>query len=62
METVIDGETGIFFTPQTPEALNTAIEKFEQIHWDKEKIRARGMEFSKEKFQEKINNFIQKHG
>jgi glycosyltransferase involved in cell wall biosynthesis len=60
-ESVVDGETGIFFSPQTPEALNEAIEKFETMDWDKERIRARGMEFSKEKFQNTINNFIQQH-
>ena len=60
-ESVIDGETGIFFTPQNPEALNTAIEKFETLEWDREKIQKRGMEFSKEKFQEKISQFIESH-
>lgn len=60
-ESVIDGETGIFFTLQTPEALNTAIEKFETMKWDREKIRKRGMEFSKEKFQENIHNFVKRH-
>jgi len=60
-ESVVDGETGIFFTPQTPEALNTAIEKFENMEWDKNKIKERGMEFSKEKFQGKISQFIESH-
>ncbi len=60
-ESVIDGETGIFFSQQTPEILNKAIEKFENMEWDREKIRARGMEFSKKAFQEKIQNFIQKY-
>jgi glycosyltransferase involved in cell wall biosynthesis len=61
MESVIDGETGIFFTLQTPEALNSAIEKFETMKWDREKIRKRGIEFSKEKFQENIRNFVKRH-
>lgn len=60
-ESVVDGETGIFFTPQTPEALNDAIKKFEEMAWNAEIIRARGMEFSKKKFQEKIANFIDIH-
>lgn len=60
-ESVIDGETGIFFTPQTTEALNTTIEKSETMEWDRERIKARGMEFSKERFQEKIKQFIEKH-
>lgn len=60
-ESVINWETGLFFTPQTPEALNETIEKFEKMEWNPEKIRARGMEFSKEKFQERIKNFIEKY-
>ena len=60
-ESVIDGETGIFFSPQTPEALNEAIERFETMEWNAEKIRARGMEFSKENFQKKILTFIENH-
>jgi glycosyltransferase involved in cell wall biosynthesis len=57
-ESVVDGETGLFFTPQTPEALNEAIEIFEKMEWDTEKIRARGMEFSKEKFQGRMHSYI----
>lgn len=60
-ESVVDGETGVFFTPQTPKALNEAIERFEKMEWNSEKIRARGMEFSKQIFQKKISNFIQKY-
>lgn len=60
-ESVVDGETGVFFSPQTPEALNEAIEKFEGMGWDREKIQTRGMEFSKERFQEKIQQFITNH-
>jgi len=59
---VIENETGLFFTPQTPGALNQAIEKFETMEWDREQVQARGILFSKAKFKEKINNFIQKHG
>lgn len=57
----MDGETGIFFTPQTPEALCEAIDRFETMEWDREKIQARGMAFSKEKFQDNIRKYIEKH-
>ena len=40
-ESVVDGKTGIFFTEQTPESLNDAIERFEQMTWDPEVIRRR---------------------
>ncbi len=61
VETIVDGETGVFFTPQTPEALNEAIERFEKMRWDREKIRERAEEFSKERFQERILEFIKNH-
>lgn len=60
-ESVIENETGIFFVPQTPKALNKAIEKFEKMNWDTNKIQLRGMEFRKEKFQENIRQFLYKH-
>ena len=31
-ETILDGQTGIFFEEQTPEALAQAVRRFEQIY------------------------------
>lgn len=59
LETVADGISGVFFSSQAPKSLDEAIERFEKIEWDKEKIRKRGGEFSKEGFQEKIERFIE---
>jgi glycosyltransferase involved in cell wall biosynthesis len=61
LETVVNGVTGVFFSPQTPEALNIAIEKSEKMEWDREKIREHAEEFSKERFQESIQEFIRNH-
>ncbi len=61
LETVVDGVTGLFFTPQSPEALNLAIEKFETMEWDREKIREHAKKYSKERFQESIRNYIETH-
>ncbi len=58
LETVIDGKTGTFFSPQTPEALSEAIEKFEKMSFDSEVIRKHAEGFSKEVFQKKIIDFI----
>lgn len=60
-ESVIDWETGLFFSPQTPEALNKAIEKFEKMHFDGTMIRNHAEQFSKEKFQINIQQFIDKY-
>jgi glycosyltransferase involved in cell wall biosynthesis len=61
LETVVDEVTGVFFSPQTPEALNQAIEKFETMQWDRDKIREHAERFSKERFQEGIKNYIEKN-
>ena len=56
----MDGVTGVFFSPQTPKALNEAIEKFEKMNFDPEKIQEYAGKFSKERFQEKISIFFTK--
>jgi glycosyltransferase involved in cell wall biosynthesis len=61
LETVVDGVTGIFFSPQTPEALNQAIKQFEKMEWNSEKIREHAEKFSKKIFQEDIQEFIKNH-
>ena len=61
LETIIDGKTGTFFSPQTPEALSEAIEKFETLEWNKELIQQHAEGFSKEVFQKSILEYIQTH-
>ena len=61
LETVVDGVTGVFFSPQTPESLNQAIERFETMGWDRDRIREHAEQFSKERFQENIWNYIATH-
>lgn len=60
-ESVIDWETGIFFTPQTPTALSEAIERFETMTFERAKIREHAKIFSKEVFQKNIYSFLKKH-
>ncbi|MBC7498169.1 glycosyltransferase [Candidatus Gracilibacteria bacterium] len=61
LETVVDGVTGVFFSPQTPEALNQTIKQFEKMEWNSEKIREHAEKFSKKIFQEGIQEFIKNH-
>lgn len=61
LETIIEWESGIFFSPQTPEALNQAIEKFEKREWNRGKIQEHAGKFSKENFQKNILQFIEDH-
>ncbi len=57
-ETVIDGVTGIFFENQSVRSLSNAIEKFENMVFDHEKIREYSLSFDKEIFKQKIFEYI----
>lgn len=59
LETVIDGKTGIFFSEQTTESLNNAIDKFEDMKFDFVEVREHGEQFSKEKFKQDLLKFIE---
>ncbi|MCF7844990.1 MAG: glycosyltransferase [Kiritimatiellales bacterium] len=58
LDTVKDGETGVFFQEQTVESLKDAIDQFEQIQFDRNAIRKHAEQFSAEKFREKILKMI----
>jgi UDP-N-acetylglucosamine:LPS N-acetylglucosamine transferase len=60
LETVEDKKTGIFFEEQTVDSLNKAINKFETMTFDPEKIRAHSKKFDKINFKKEILEFIQK--
>lgn len=54
LETVLNGETGIFFDSQTPEVLCKTIWEFEQMQFDPAIIKAHAEKFSKTRF---LNEF-----
>jgi len=61
LETVIDGQTGIFFDDQSTDALVAAVERFEAMgsqFEDRAAIRAHAQRFSTESFKSKIHAFI----
>ena len=60
LETVIDGETGVFFEEQEWEALADAVIRFEEKKFDAEKIRKHAMRFSKDRFKKEIREFVEK--
>lgn len=59
LETVISGETGVFFKEQNTEGLINAVRRFELINFDKEKIREHAAMFNEERFKLKLENFIE---
>ncbi|MGN8158826.1 glycosyltransferase [Salinisphaera sp. RV14] len=60
LETVIDGETGLLFSHQTPEFLMSALERLEQ--WeptiDRAAIRAHALTFSEERFHHRMKEAV----
>lgn len=58
-ETTIEGETGVFFDEQTPEALMAAVERFEAMTFDKQTCRNNALRFSVEGFKERLGQFVE---
>lgn len=61
LETVINGKTGVFFKEPTVESLIGAIKKFQKAKIKPEACITQAKKFSKERFKEKIKEFVQKH-
>ncbi|HKP97069.1 MAG TPA: glycosyltransferase [Fibrobacteria bacterium] len=61
LETVLDGETGLFFEAQTAESLQNAIDRFErgEHRITKEKCQANASRFSETGFRSQISSFIE---
>ena len=58
-ETVIEGETGLFFDEQTPESLAAALERFGAMSFDPKACRAQAERFSPERFRAELTAFLQ---
>jgi len=59
LDTMIDGETGIFFESQTVKSLKKAIQKFENMSFDSAFIRAHAERYDIEEFKKKILSYIE---
>ncbi len=56
---ITSGHTGIFFYPQTKEALIDAVRKFESARFDPESTRKNALRFARRIFKDKIKEFIE---
>jgi glycosyltransferase involved in cell wall biosynthesis len=63
LETVIDGETGSFFTEQTPEAIADLVNEWEPTadHFDPDRIRAHACGFSRSRFRRELAELVRRH-
>ncbi|HRN96618.1 MAG TPA: glycosyltransferase [Candidatus Levybacteria bacterium] len=57
-ETVVDGKTGLFYTPNTPDALNNMLVKFEKIKISSHDCIQQAQKFSTHEFSKKIQNAV----
>lgn len=58
LETMRDGETGLFFDEATPEALAAAIERLDCIEWSPEALRAHAAKYDRPVFTQRIREFL----
>lgn len=57
-ESVVDGETGIYFRQQEPEALVEAVERAERRAWDAAEIRRHSLAYSRSEFRDRMEAFF----
>jgi len=57
-ETVIEGKTGVFYNENTPESLNGAILKFENMTLNQNDCVERAEKFSQKEFDRKIREVV----
>ncbi len=60
-ETVIHGETGVYFKDQSWESLLDTLLNFNYENWDSVKIREHALKFSVINFKDKIKKFVEDH-
>lgn len=60
-ETIVEGQTGLFFKEQTAAEIVKVIESFASYQWDSQAIKQHAEQFSVANFKEQINNFIATH-
>ncbi|MDD5594060.1 MAG: glycosyltransferase, partial [Candidatus Margulisbacteria bacterium] len=58
VETVVEGETGVFFDEQTPAALVRAVNRSKFELFDKQRIRRQALKYDKSVFKKKMEDFI----
>jgi glycosyltransferase involved in cell wall biosynthesis len=63
LESVIEGQTGVFFDKQTPESLSEAVRRFEadRDRYEPERSRKNSERFRPERFRSEIKRFLRKH-
>jgi glycosyltransferase involved in cell wall biosynthesis len=59
METVVEGKTGLLFSPQTAQVLAEAVERFKKLSFQPEDCRRNVEKFTKERFKKEFKNLVE---
>jgi glycosyltransferase involved in cell wall biosynthesis len=59
LETIVEGKTGVFFEELSVEGVTSAIKNFEKTKFNTEKIFDHAQQFTNDKFQQRIKEFIE---
>jgi glycosyltransferase involved in cell wall biosynthesis len=62
LDTVREGETGVFFDEPAPVAIRAAIDRLDGEHWDEAALRRHADAFSEQRFRERIRAIVAEAG
>lgn len=60
LETIVEGETGVFFDDATPESLAAVLRGFDASKFDRQRLRAHAERFSPAQFIEKLRAIVER--
>ena len=58
LDTVVDGETGVFFDAPDAASISAAINRLQAKHWDRDVLRTRADLFSEARFVERLRGHV----
>lgn len=58
LESVRDGETGVFFSESSPEALSEAIDRVSSLRFNRNAVRSWALGFSRQRFKDSVKTYI----
>ena len=60
LETVVEGETGLFFYEPTAQALARSLQRLPAVRWDRDRLRAHARRFSPDVFRTQLAALIER--
>jgi len=60
LDSIVDGETGLLFRPQTPRSLSEVVRRFEQMDFAAQACRRNALRFGVQRFKREFSDFVEK--